>query len=283
MCEKKRGNADLSRLEYTKARNKVTKLIRKAKRTFEGDVAEKALTNPKAFWCHVNSKLKSKVGVSPLLENEDDKESIKFYDKEKANILQKHFYSVFTNEPEGNIPILTRRTDTCISTMHATSDMIKKKIMDININKSCGPGDIHPRVLNELVGIISNPIAQLLNRTMDEGVIPNDWKHAIISAIYKKGSRTFASNYRPISLTSIICKLMETFVKCELMTHLINENLLSTKQHGFISGRSTTTQLLNYLDQCVETIVDGGVGDSIYMDFAKAFDSVPRRRLIAKL
>ena len=63
----------------------------------------------------------------------------------------------------------------------------------------------------------------------------------------------------------------------------INENLLSTKQHGFTSGRSTTTQLLNYLDKCVETIVDGGVVDSIYMDFAKAFDSVPHRRLIAKL
>ena len=116
---------------------------------------------------------------------------------------------------------------------------------------------------------------------MDEGVIPNDWKHAIISAIYKKGPRTIASNYRPISLTSIICKLMETFVKCELMTHLINENLLSTKQHGFISGSSTTTQLLNYLDKCVETIADGGLVDS--MDFAKAFDSVPHRRLIAKL
>ena len=152
------------------------------------DVAEKALPNPKAFWCQVNSKLKSKVGVSPLLENEDDKES----DKDKANILQKHFCSVFTNEPEGDIPILTRRTDTCISTMHVISDMVKKKIMDINVNKSCGPDDIHPRVLKELVDIISNPIAQLLNRTMDEGVIPNDWKHAIIS-IYKKGPRTFAS------------------------------------------------------------------------------------------
>ena len=130
--------------------------------------------------------------------------------------------------------------------------------------------------------IISNPIEQLLNRTMGEGVIPNDWKHAIFSAIYKKRPRTFASNYRPISLTSIICKLMETFVKCELMTHLINENLLSTKQHGFISGRYTTTQLLNNLDKCVETIVDGGVVDS-NMDFAKAFDCVPHRRLIAKL
>ena len=167
--------------------------------------------------------------------------------------------------------------------MHVTSDRVTKRIMNINVNTSRGHDDIHPRALKELVNIISNPIAQLLNRTMDEGVIPNDWKHAIISAIYKKEPRTFASNYRPISLTSIICKLMETFVKCELMTHLIHENLLSTKQHGFISGSSTTTQLLNSLDKCVETIVDGGVVDSIYMDFAKAFDSVPHRRLIVKL
>ena len=160
MCEKKRGNADLSRLEYTKARNKVTKLIRKAKRTFEGDLAEKALINPKAFWCHVNSKLKSKVGVSPLLENEENKEFIKFSDKEKANILQKHFCSVFTNEPEGDIPILTRRTDTCISTMHVTSDMVTKRIVDTNVNTSCGPDDIHPRVLKEFVNIISKATPQ---------------------------------------------------------------------------------------------------------------------------
>ena len=104
-----------------------------------------------------------------------------------------------------------------------------------------------------------------------------------LSPFIKKVHEPSHLNYRPISLTSIICKLMETFVKCELITHLINENLFSTKQHGFISGRSTTTQLLNNLDKCVETIVDGGVVDSIYMDFTKAFDSVPHRRLIAKL
>ena len=98
----------------------------------------------------------------------------------------------------------------------------------------------------------------------------------------KKGSRNLAENYRPISLTSILCKMMESFVRDTVVTLLLEKRLL-TKQYGFISGRSTTTQLLNYLDKCVKTIVGGGVVDAIYLDFSKAFDTVPHRRLIGKL
>ena len=75
---------------------------------------------------------------------------------------------------------------------------------------------------------------------------------------------------------------MEPFVKDSIMTHVRAENLLSSKQYGFINGRSTT-QLLSYLDKCIDTIVSGGVVDTIYFDFAKAFDSVPHKRLLGKL
>ena len=118
---------------------------------------------------------------------------------------------------------------------------------------------------------------------METEVIPLDWKKAYVSPIYKKGARNRAENYRPISLTCILCKLMESFIKDIVMKHLKSENLLSCKQYGFISGRSTTTQLLSYLDKCIETIVTGGVVDPIYFDFAKAFDTVPHRRLLGKL
>ena len=113
--------------------------------------------------------------------------------------------------------------------------------------------------------------------------IPEEWKQANVSPIFKKGQKHLAENYRPISLTSIVCKLMETFIKRELMTHLVNLNLLSPMQFGFISGRSTTTQLLNYLDKCIEVIVNGGMVDSIYLDFVKAFDSVPHKRLMMNI
>ena len=76
---------------------------------------------------------------------------------------------------------------------------------------------------------------------------------------------------------------METFIRTKVMHHLQVDNLLSDKQFGFISGRSTTLQLLNYLDKCADIIARGGVVDTIYLDFAKAFDAVPRRRLMGKL
>ena len=161
--------------------------------------------------------------------------------------------------------------------------MVKEEINKLNINKSCGPDEVHPKMLKELVDFISVPFATLLNKTMNDGEIPEDWKKAIVSAIFKKGSKSLAENYRPISLTSIICKLMETFVKNALLVHLLSNNLLSSKQFGFLSGRSTTTQLLNYLNKCMEKIVNGEVVDCIYLDFAKAFDTVPHKRLLNKL
>ena len=76
---------------------------------------------------------------------------------------------------------------------------------------------------------------------------------------------------------------MESFVKYSIMTHIRAEKLLLSKQHGFLNGRSITTQILSYLDKCIDTIVSGGVVNTIYFNFAKAFDSVPKGRLLGKL
>ena len=138
-------------------------------------------------------------------------------------------------------------------------------------------------MLQELVEIISEPIKILLNKSLDDGKIHADWKRAIVSPIYKKGAKNLAENYRPISLTCLVCKIIESFIKKAIMKHLVDQKLLSSKQFGFISGRSTITQLMRYLDKCLETIVNGNVVDTIYLDFAKAFDSVPHRRLTGKL
>ena len=126
--------------------------------------------------------------------------------------------------------------------------MVRILILSLNITKSCGPDEIHPLMLKELVDFISKPLALLMNKTVEHGCLPGDWKKAIVSPIYKKGARNKAENYRPISLTSVVCKLMEKIVKESLMSHLIKNNLLSSKQFGFLTGCSTITQLLGYLD-----------------------------------
>ena len=81
---------------------------------------------------------------------------------------------------------------------------MRNEILKLNVNKWCGPDEIHSQVLTELVDLVSNPLTLLLNKTMDEGCIPQDWKMAYISPIFKKGSRNNTDNYRPIGLTSIV-------------------------------------------------------------------------------
>ena len=119
--------------------------------------------------------------------------------------------------------------------------------------------------------------------TLDHGTVPEEWKIGHIFPIFKKGKKQIAENYRPISLTSVLCKIMEKLVRSHVMKHLVDNKLLSPKQFGFITGRSTTTQLLYFIDKCMDIISEGMVLDTIYFDFAKAFDSVPHKRLIHKL
>ena len=277
------ADADAARRQYNRDRNKVKTLLRKAKRRFERDIAVKAKTEPKAFWGHTRRKLKSKTGVAPLQSNPKDSNSMKFDEAEKANLLLKQFSSVFTREPEGEIPRIADRTTTLIPDLIITVEMVLDALKNIKVNKSCGPDNLHPRLLFELADIIALPVTILFNATLKNGDLPQDWKMAFITGIYKKGSRHLPENYRPISLTCILCKIMERFVRDNVVNHLLENGLLSTKQYGFIGGRSTVTQLLYYLDECLQKTTNGNVVDSIYLDFSKAFDTVPHRRLLGKL
>ena len=161
--------------------------------------------------------------------------------------------------------------------------MVLHALKTINVNKSSGPDNLHPRLLLELADIIALPVTILFNATLKDR-LPEDWKKAFIAGIFKKkGSRHLPENYRPISLTSILCKIMEKFIRESVVNHLLERGLLSKKQFGFINGRSTITQLLYYLDECLKKTAVGNVVDAIYLDFSKAFDTVPHQRLLGKL
>ena len=136
---------------------------------------------------------------------------------EKANILQNQFSSVFAREPT-----LFSKINESIRTLRVTRDTVKENITAINANKSCGPDDIHPRLPKELIDHISKAAALLLNETMEHGEIPEEWKPANVSPNLQERPKHLAENYRPISLTSIVGKLMETFFRREMMAHLID-------------------------------------------------------------
>ena len=118
---------------------------------------------------------------------------------------------------------------------------------------------------------------------MQSGVVPDLWKLGNIIALFKKGDKSDPGNYRPVSLTSVVGKLMEEIVRKVIVGHKIQNKLFSDKQFGFISGISSTLQLLIVMDEWTEILDNGGTQDSIYMDFMKAFDTVPHTSLLRKL
>ena len=267
--------------KYAKANNKSAKSCRKARRQYEKKIAESSKENQKPFWNYTKSKTKSRVGIADLKREDGTKTST---DKEKAELLNQFFKSVFTVEDSGVLPDFENyECDSFLDTFDITESKVKKLLKDLKIGKAPGPDGIPPSILVQAADILSKPLTILFKKSLAEATVPSEWKVAYVSPIFKKGSRTSANNYRPVSLTSIICKTMEKLVRENLMSHLVSNNIISKHQHGFVPGRSCVTQILEALDSWTSVLDEGGGVDVIYMDFQKAFDSVPHRRLLLKL
>ena len=115
---------------------------------------------------------------------------------------------------------------------------------------------------------------------MEEGRVPEDWKIENVTLIFKKGSKGDPGNYRPVSLTSVCCKMMESIIRDAITEHLDMNKLINASQHGFSKGRSCATNLLEFLDKVTKVVDEGKPLDVIFLDFAKAFDKVPIKRLL---
>ena len=164
-----------------------------------------------------------------------------------------------------------------------TKEAVRKKLKNIDPSKSRGPDNIDSCVLKELADQLCEPITILFQRSMNEGTLPKTWKDANVTPLFKKGQKSKPNNYRPVSLTCILCKIMEALIRDVVVDFLEKNNFLSPFQHGFISMRSCSTNLLATLDSWTEMLDSGTPVDAIYLDFSKAFDSVPHLRLLEKL
>ena len=204
-------------------------------------------------------------------------------DKEKADALNIFFSSVFTLEYLQNIPAFEDRCENFLSSVDLSDKTIMVRFKKLKHKKSPGPDCIHPRILKELSEYLLVPLRILFTRSLSEGVLPNSWKISHVIPIFKGAKRSCASNYKPVSLTYIICKMLESLIWDALIKHLLDNNLLVEYHHGFIWGRSCVTQLLKIMDTSTEILDEGYDVDIAYLDYRKAFDSVPYERLLIKL
>ena len=135
---------------------------------------------------------------------------------------------------------------------------ILKLLNDLDPTKASGPDNVSTRILRECADDISDFLVLLFTASLKQGKIPDEWKQAIITPIYKGGNknRSKAENYRPVSLTSTTCKIMEHIIHSHIMKHFDKENILTNAQHGFRKHRSCETQLIQTIHDIANAIND---------------------------
>ena len=146
-------------------------------------------------------------------------------------------------------------------------------------NKSPGLDHIAPCILKSCAPELAPSLSHMVNKSFSVGLLPDEWKHADIT----QGSKSLRENYRPISLTSIACKTGEKIVFDRMIKFWREIDLTNNNQFGFLRGRSTATQLLSTFNDLAKSRNLSIPTDVIFLDLAKAFDSVPRKRLLLKL
>ena len=266
---------------YKSLRNQVTSATRRDRIAFERNISKEIKNNNKLFWRYVNSQRNTKTTI-PDLKRKDG--SLTSDDREKAELLNDQFCSVFTNEDTSNIPdIDPLPTNTKLENIEVKTTEVIKQLKGLRTQKSCGPDGVHPYLLKHLAEQMAIPLTLIFNVTIQTGKIPEIWKQGIVSALFKKGKRCLPSNYRPITLTSVACKVLEKIIVKMIQKHLKTNLLEDLHQHGFTINKSTITNLVEALNVWTEALSHGLPVDVIYLDFEKAFDKVPHERLLLQL
>ena len=229
----------------------------------------------KQFWSHVKTKSKS-CRIPEILKHNG---TISSHNTTKANMFNDYFHEQFSHISGYNVEIDFSEDE--LFDIDFSCTRIKQILDKININKAAGPDGIHGSILKHCSASLCRPLSIIFKLIYNTGIIPQEWKSANIVPIYKKGDKNLISNYRPISLLCLSAKIMERVIIDELL--VMTRDSLDTAQHGFLSGKSCSTNLIALTDDIANSLYNNIGTDIIYFDFAKAFDTVNHDLLLFKL
>ena len=270
------------RTRYNELVRAVKRNTRIAKRNYEIKVAREAKSNPKGFFNMYRTKTRERIGplkteAGEIIESGED----------MCKLLNDYFLSVFTRENQDTIPVREEvfqgEDNEKLRDVIITRQVVQKEIEKLKKNKSPGPDKVYPRILKECKEILSGPLTNVFRKSVDTSVVPSLWKEANVTPIFKKGDKSSTANYRPISLTSVVGKMLESIIARSIRDHLERHSLINDSQHGFTTGRSCLTNLLSFYKKVIEAVDQDQNYDVVYLDFSKAFDKVPHQRLLKKV
>ena len=267
--------------QYQQAASKSKKTCKDAYNTYVREsVSPNIKQNPKRFFSFIKSKKCDNVGVSPLRD-----QGTTFIDApNKARILLQQFSNVFSKD-DGSNPTMKSQPAPAIAEIQINKLGVTKLIQQLKPFKASGPDRVTARFLKETCHEIADGLTLIFQASIHQSAIPNDWRDALIAPIYKGGKkdRGKAENYRPVSLTSVACKLLEHIVYSHIAKHFDTNNILTDAQHGFRKKRSCETQLISTVHDLAKGLNESQQIDAILLDFSKAFDKVCHRKLCLKL
>ena len=237
-------------------RNKVVRELRRVKESYFQKINPK---KPKEFWRAIKYLSKQQSSI-PTLVDEDGNEALT--GSQKADMLSK-FFSICFN-----------RLSTPLNDWSES---------DLDVSKSSGPDGISAKMLKHTAVGIAPSITQLFNLSIKNGRVPRDWKLSTVVPIPKSGRSHSPNNYRPISLLSVLSKVLEKHIHTLIFNNLKQHYPLFDCQWGFQNGRSTVSALLSTIHHWLQLMESGMDVCTVFLDYCKAFDSVPHAPLMKKL
>ena len=271
----KRTESVLDGVKFSKARRDFKTLSSQKMRDNMYNTDDPALITKK-FWSHCKFNSKS----HRLPETMYLKNCYRNNFLDKANLFNNFFYEQFSDRSSYNIDIdWANDSSFDINFCHRK---VRKLLSKINSNKACGPDGIHGKILKNCAVSLAYPLSLMYYMlSYNTGCVPKEWKFAHVVPVHKKGSKENIENYRPISLTSLVKKTFERILKDEIL--LRTSHLLDSRQHGFLSQKSCTTNMAGFCDSLALSLNDCMRTDVVYFDFSKAFDSVNHDLILWKL
>ncbi|XP_059829735.1 STARD3 N-terminal-like protein isoform X1 [Hypanus sabinus] len=251
---------------------------------YECRLARNIKEDSKNFFRYVKRKKIVKNNDGPL---KNELGEIVMGNREMAEEFNKYFRSVLTREDTSNLP------DVWMGQGHRVTEEMKQidirketamsRLMGLKADKSPDPDGLHPRVLKEVALEIADALVIIFQCSLDSGSVPEDWRMTDVIPLFKKGGREKTENYHPVSLTSVVGKMLDSIIKDEIVVYLDSSDRIGPSQHGFTKGKSCLTNLLEFFEDVTRKLDKGNSVDVVYLDFQKAFDKVPHRRLVGKI
>ena len=185
--------------------------------------------------------------------------------------------------PLGSVPDTNFSSVLVMPDLDISLNGILKLLKNLKPGKAAGPDQLKPLLLKELRDEIAPIIKIIFEKSLETGKLPSDWVTANVMPVFKKGDKSSAANYRPISLTCILCKVLEHILASNIVKHLDAQGILYDLQHGFREKRSCETQLVMMIEDLARNANGRKQTDVILLDFSKAFDKVNHSKLLWKL